>query len=122
MPVRSLSSSVIIWPNASEITRDLKEWACTNALNHSGLLGVGYYGSYARGNWGVGSDLDVVLVVERSDKPVSRRNIDWDCGHLPVPVDLVVYTLDEWMALSESKRRYTRMLLEETEWVYRKGF
>ena len=67
MPVRSLSSSVIVWPNVNEVEQRLSDWAYEVAKVHPELLGVGYYGSYSSGNWGVGSDLDVVLIVKHSN-------------------------------------------------------
>ena len=120
MPVRSLSSSVIVWPSAGEVEESLVEWAHREARIRPGLCGVGYYGSYATGNWGVGSDLDIVLVVEKSEKSVGKRTLEWELAGFQVPVDLCVYTLDEWHALSDSSRRFARMLLEDTKWVYRK--
>ncbi|MBI2230108.1 MAG: nucleotidyltransferase domain-containing protein, partial [Deltaproteobacteria bacterium] len=68
---------------------------------HSGVVRIGYFGSYARGDWGVGSDLDLVIVVESSNQPFERRSVDWDTTDLPVPVDALVYTQDEWEILGQ---------------------
>jgi predicted nucleotidyltransferase len=54
------------------------------------LRALGYFGSYARGDWGVGSDLDIVAVVATTDVPFDRRALHWDLSTLPVPVDLLV--------------------------------
>jgi predicted nucleotidyltransferase len=78
---------------------------------------VGYFGSYARGDWGVGSDLDMVIVVEESTQPFERRAIEWDLTSLPVPADVMVYTLAEWQS-SRSQSKFFQMLQEETVWVY----
>jgi predicted nucleotidyltransferase len=58
-------------------------------------VAVGYFGSYARGDWGVGSDLDLVVIVEASAEPFERR---------AVPVDLLVYTRAEWTRLASRPR------------------
>jgi predicted nucleotidyltransferase len=82
-----------------------------------GLLRIGYLGSYARGDWGVGSDLDLVIVVESSEQPVERRSVEWDATLLPVPVDILVYTKDEWQKLPRQGRFYQTME-REAVWVY----
>ncbi|RCK73677.1 MAG: hypothetical protein ANABAC_2750 [Anaerolineae bacterium] len=74
----------------------LRRWAENAKAQHKSLLRVGYFGSYARGDWGVGSVLDVVLIVSESDLPIARRAAEWDLTELPVPVDVLVYTIREW--------------------------
>ncbi|MDO8665500.1 MAG: nucleotidyltransferase domain-containing protein [Gemmatimonadales bacterium] len=63
-----------------------------------------YFGSYARGDWGVGSDLDVVMIVDDSPEPFERRAARWDATRLPVPADVLVYTRAEWERLSARPR------------------
>ena len=43
--------------------------------------------------------------------------IDWDLTGLPVPTELLVYTIDEWRDLETSRGRFASMLLTETVWV-----
>lgn len=100
MPVRSLNTSVIRWPDGPEVIASLRRWADQTSRTHPEITRVGYLGSYARGNWGVGSDLDVVVVVRSSDKPFIERSAAFDTNSLPVPVDLLVYTEDEFEHLS----------------------
>src|SRR5207249_8986368 len=73
LPVRSLSSSVVIWPDRAAVESALRLWAEGASRIRRELVRVGYFGSYARGDWGVGSDLDVVLVVAGPGAPVARR-------------------------------------------------
>lgn len=65
---------------------------------------VGLFGSYARDDWGVGSDLDVVLLVTETERRFIDRPSSFETYSLPVPVDLVVYTLDEWSRMVEDGR------------------
>ncbi len=113
MPVRSLRSSVLVWPDARRVRAALDEWAGQLRTRHPEVVAVGCFGSYVRGDWGVGSDLDVVLVVAHSDQPRVRRAAHFDAGQLPVPVDLLVYTAAEWRELVAQSDRLTR----EVEWV-----
>lgn len=79
---------------------------------------IGYIGSYARSDWGVGSDLDFVIVVERCKEPFWRRTLEWDLTTLPVPTDLLVYTSEEWQALALHGGRFYRTIEHEAIWVY----
>jgi predicted nucleotidyltransferase len=79
---------------------------------------VGYFGSYARNDWGVGSDLDIVIVLSTCDVPPNRRALTWDTTTLPVPADVLIYSADEWRELTGSNRRFGRMLATEVVWVY----
>jgi uncharacterized protein len=66
----------------------------------------------------VGSDLDLILVLDSSDEPFERRAAEWDTTSLPVPVDLLVYTEEEWREL-DRERRFTKVLEKETVWVWK---
>jgi len=96
MPVRSLHSSVLVWPDRATVDRAVREWAARIARERPEVIRIGYFGSYARGDWGVGSDLDLLVVVDRSEDPFVRRSARWDTTTLPVPADLLVYTAAEW--------------------------
>ena len=119
MPVRSLSSPVLRWPDAETVDRAVRRWAEAVALSHSDVLGIGYFGSYARGDWGVGSDVDLVVVVGKSAQPFFRRAAAWDATELPVPADVLVYTGDEWRALV-SRGSFGRRMAGEMVWVLEK--
>ena len=105
MPVRSLRTSVLIWPKKKRVESALEAWALIHARRKSELLAVGYFGSYARGDWSVGSDLDVVAVVERRNLPLERRTLGWDAGSLPGPVDFLVCTREEFAAILKRLRQ-----------------
>ncbi len=117
MPVRSLSSSVLAWPDARTVDEAVRAWASRAAAERPGVRRIGYFGSYARGDWGVGSDVDVVIVVGEADSPFGRRALEWDLTELPVPADVVVYTDGEWRSL-DPRSRIGRTLREETRWVH----
>ncbi len=118
MPVRSLNSSVFKWPSRVEVARALAAWAPAAVALQPTTLRLGCFGSYARGDWGVGSDLDLVAVVQSSDKPFEQRPADWDLLALPVPAELLVYTQDEWQRLNRDKSRFATTLAREAQWLY----
>ncbi len=118
MPVRSLNSSVLKWPDVQTVRQALQTWADAQLAQRPDILAIGYLGSYARGDWGVGSDLDLVILLENSSIPVLQRGSEWDTTTLPVPVDLLIYTRTEWASLAARKERISRVIQEETVWVY----
>ncbi len=120
MPVRSLSSSVLAWPKKSRIESALISWVDANATSTPELIAVGYFGSYARGDWGVGSDLDLILVLQNSNVPFERRAIRFDTTGLPVPADTLVYTRDELASLMAGGSRFAETIRRETCWVWRR--
>lgn len=117
MPVRSLNSSVLKWPDRKTVAAAAARFAALEAANRPGLLKLGYFGSYARGDWGVGSDLDLVAVVESSDQPFTERPLDWDLMGLPVPAEILIYTTQEWEELLERGDRFAWVMAEELVWL-----
>jgi len=117
MPVRSLNSSVMKWPKRNQVDSAVREWAVNLAKQCPEIEKVGYFGSYACGNWGVGSDLDVILLVTESDLPFYRRAVLYDATSLPVPTDLLVYTAKEWKD-PMGQTRFVQKISKETIWVY----
>ena len=117
MPVRSSSSSVLVWPTRAQAGSALEAWAAANTAVRPDLLRLGYFGSFAGTAWGVGSDLDLVAVVRDSTLPFARRAIEWDLTPLPVSADLLVYTESEWLTLTGSGGRFGRTLAEDVVWI-----
>lgn len=108
------------WPDAHAVEGALRAWTSRVVATHPEVRRIGYFGSYARGDWGVGSDLDLLLVVDRSDAPFERRASAWDTATLPVPVDLLVYTDGEWQAMRRTGRLSDRVA-RETVWLYERA-
>jgi predicted nucleotidyltransferase len=109
---------VLAWPGRNEVHEAVRRWADAQGRRSTSLCAVGYFGSYARGNAGVGSDVDIVLIVSDSERPFHERALDWDATRLPVPADVLVYTTAEWDAMMASADvGFARRLRDETVWV-----
>lgn len=119
MPVRSLNSSVLKWPDRTTVHRAVQTWARRLMSEHHKLRRIGYFGSYARGDWGVGSDLDVVIIVDAADGPFEERLSTVDATELPVPADVLMYTIDEW---NELQGRMREVLQREVVWVAERNY
>lgn len=96
MPVRSLNSSVLKWPDRQTVDAAVRQWAADAAARRCDVALIAYFGSYARGDWGAGSDADILVVLKDTPIPFERRGAEWDASALPVPAEVLVYTEDEW--------------------------
>lgn len=120
MPVRSSTSSVLRWPDRTAVDTAVRRWARAVARANPAVRRIGYFGSYARGDWGVGSDVDIVVIVDDSDQPFARRALDFDATRLPVPADVLVYTPAEWARLT-AEAGFARRVEAEAVWVFTRG-
>lgn len=118
MPVRSLNSSVLKWPSRKVVDRAIRLWTAEQVAGKPDIIRLGYFGSYARGDWGVGSDLDLIAIVKETSHPFERRALQWDLNGLPVPAEIIVYTWSEWEDLQQRDTKFTRMLQRETVWTF----
>ena len=85
--------------------------------HREGVLCVGYFDSYARRDWGVGSDLDLIIIVEHSDLTFTQRNVGWKVDGLPVPVDMLIYARTDRQALHEQRTRFYSTVMQEAVWT-----
>ena len=117
MPVRLLTSSVFKWPDKETVDAAVRGWVEKVAKERPEVVRIGYFGSYARGDWGVGSDLDLIIILESSDKPFEIRAVEWDTAEIPVSTDTLVYTQKEWFDLNQSEIPIPSFV-HEIIWVY----
>jgi hypothetical protein len=94
-----------------------RAWAQELYARDPAVSRVGYFGSYARGNAGVGSDLDLV-VITRGDSS-SRRAGAFDASRLPVPADVLVYSEARWNELRARHSGIARTIAREAKWFER---
>ncbi len=117
MPVRSLSSPVLKWPDAQTVIGAAQAWSDAILANHPSVQRIGMFGSYARGDWGVGSDLDLVVIVDGDPGPFLMRPLAFDTISLPVACDLIVYTVDEWTERQRVGDRFAATMAKELRWL-----
>jgi predicted nucleotidyltransferase len=95
----------------------LNEWAKKVSRSRPEVMRLGFFGSYARGDWGVGSDLDLLIIVDKAPQAFEMRPCTFDTMELPVPTDVLVYTQEEWDSLKQERSFFQNLDLE-TVWVY----
>ena len=98
----------------------VRSWTADQVQQRPDIVRLGYFGSYARGDWGVGSDLDLIAVVNETSESFERRSVNWDLNGLPVSAEIIVYSLPEWEDLEKKDTKFARMLKSEAVWTFSK--
>ncbi|MFN8422192.1 MAG: nucleotidyltransferase domain-containing protein [Anaerolineae bacterium] len=76
--MRSLSSPTLKWPDAEQVFAAVRAWAASVMAARPDVVDIGIFGAYARGDWGVGSDVDVVIVVDDPAGAYLTRGLAFD--------------------------------------------
>ena len=117
MPVRSLTQSVLRWPQPEAVLAAAAAWAQQQRRRCPALMRVGVYGSYGRGDAGVGSDLDLLLLDQAAAGPQQQRLQQWPLAELPLSCDALVLTPEEYDALIASGSRMALELQRDLRWL-----
>jgi hypothetical protein len=117
MPESLQPGSVLRWPSAEQVLEQAERWAERQHHLNPELLAVGVFGSYGRGDAGVGSDLDLVLILRECSEPIWQRLRHWQTGSLPLACDLLLYSLREWQTLPQWNPRLAAVLRQDTRWL-----
>lgn len=115
MPVKSLHSSVRKWPDRTEVFESFRAWARHQMTVRRDIARIGCFGSIVKGTWGVGSDIDIIIILNDSNIHPLRRAAQWDTTGLPVPADVVVLTQRE--AEKAASYRFRNVIEKEVVWV-----
>ena len=118
MPVRSLTQSVLRWPEPELVLRQVTDWAGRMAAEHRGLERVGVFGSYGRGESGVGSDLDLLLIDSQAAGPQRQRLLVWPLAELPLSCDALVLTPAEHADLLANGSAMAAALARDNRWLW----
>lgn len=117
MPVRYLNSPVLKWIDAETVLQAVQAWSEHVFAQHPEVVRIGLFGSYARGDWGVGSDIDLVIIVRDTSVPFIERARYFDTSDLPLSTDLLVYTEAEWQKMLR-EGHFAPRIEREARWFY----
>jgi predicted nucleotidyltransferase len=112
---------VLRWPDGDQVHKSVVGWTEQLLKTRTDVVLVGYFGSYARNEWGPGSDLDILVVLEDSPLPFGKRSLGHGILDLPVSVDLLVYTVREFHDLGKHSAMFHERLMKEAVWTYGPG-
>ena len=104
------------WPKLSKIVSAAKTWARQTKTIDPRVVAIGYFGSYARLDYGYGSDLDLILIVDGHPHDFDTP-YHWDTRDIPVPCDVLTYNLDQWQKLARNGTSFHQTIMEEAVWL-----
>ena len=112
-----MSSVVIKSVDEARVRKAMDDYAQRLLAARSEIEEIVVFGSFVRGDFAPGSDLDVFLLLTHSEKRVRDRVPDYLPRTFPVPLDLFPFTREDITALGpspildavrDSKWRYVR--------------
>ena len=112
MPVRSLHSPVLKWPDREAVLAAARQWAQDLRSRDARVARIGCFGSYARGDEGVGSDLDFVVIVRAGES-----DCRFGVSRPPVPADVIVFDEPHWAGLRGEPTGIARTIAREAVWL-----
>lgn len=98
----SLSSVVVKSVDAARVRLAVDQYAKSLLERRPDVEEIVVFGSFAKGTYSPGSDIDLLVVLRGSDKPVRDRIPDLLPGAFPVGIDLVPCTRAELEAGRDS--------------------
>lgn len=90
-----MSSVLIKSVDPAKIRRSVDEYARRVFAEHPEVEEIIVFGSFAKGNYAPGSDVDILIVLSDSDRPFRDRIPELLPGAFPVGLDLFPYTRAE---------------------------
>jgi len=105
------------WPSKDQVRNDIRQWLDTELKRHPEAIAVIASGSFIGEHWGVGSDLDLIIIVNESGTPFVKRAIAWDTSSISVPTDTLIYTVDEWRKMREKSYRLVLEAEKKGVWL-----
>jgi hypothetical protein len=109
------------------VLQAVQQWARLEAQRCPSLEKVGVYGSYGRGDAGVGSDLDLLLIDADAAGTQSSRYRRWPFEELPLSCDALVLSPAELAHLLDSRQcedpavaAMAHALRSECRWIWQR--
>ena len=118
MPVRSLTQSLLRWPEPQQVLTLVVDWVVQIAPEHPGLQRLAVFGSYGRGDASVGSDLDLLLIDGLAHGPQHQRLLAWPLADLPLSCDALVLTPAEHQTLLADGSAMAAALARDSRWLW----
>ncbi len=112
MTRRRSSNSVVVWSSNREAAEAaVADLAARLRSAHPELRRIVWFGSWIDGRPGPWSDVDLCLVLERSDKRFRDRIPDYLPDRFPLPLDVFPYTEKELARLALESPGWHRQIL-----------
>jgi predicted nucleotidyltransferase len=88
------------YADPERIRKAVRSYAHDLRTTHREILSLRWFGSWIKGTASVGSDVDLCVIIDRSDKPRRERIPDFLPRTFPVGIDLFIFTEGEFAKLA----------------------
>ena len=114
--------SEICWPDnfINRKTNNLVKRFLNLIIKKFNLKKIIVFGSFARGDYHKGSDLDLVIVGEFKERFIDRIGKIIELNDSDLEIEAIVYTEEEFQKMIQERRPFIEQVLEEGIVVYEK--
>lgn len=117
MPKKSSNSVKVVFADKANVLRQLKDYAKSIKRMHPEVEQVGYFGSYANGTYGPASDVDLLIILRKSDKRFLDRIPAFLPDNLSICCDVFPYTDEEIEKMKQDGNPWIFHILGEVVWL-----
>lgn len=107
----------VVFADKANVLRLLKDYVKSIKRTHPEVERVGFFGSYANDTYGPASDVDLLVILRRSDKRFLDRIPDYIPNNLCVSCDVFPYTNEEIEKMKQERIPWIRHVLREAVWL-----
>ena len=88
-------SARVRYADPERIRKAVQNHAAALRAVHPEIRSIRWFGSWSKGTASPGSDVDLCILIDRTDKPARDRVPDFLPRTFPVGIDLFIYTEEE---------------------------
>jgi len=114
---KSSNSVKVVFADKANVLRQLEDYVKRIKQTHPEVERVGYFGSYANDTYGPASDVDLLIILQQSDKRFLDRIPDFLLENLSICCDVFPYTSEEIEKMQIQNNPWIRHILKETIWL-----
>ena len=122
MRKQSSHSVKIRFADKEAVFRGLSRYLDELKENHPEVEAVGLFGSYSTGDYSVGSDVDLLVILKDSLIPLPDRIVAFLPTRFPVGVDVFPYTVEELRRMNNEGNFWIKHILGEVKWLHGEKF
>jgi predicted nucleotidyltransferase len=119
MPEPSSPSVKVTFTNKDQILKALEDLIEEWTRKYPEIEQVILFGSFARGDYFPGSDVDVLILLNTSNKPFLNRIVEFLPRSFPVDIDVFPYTLEEFHYMANDPYSIVTRAVTEGKLLYR---
>lgn len=116
-----MSSVRVAFTDRKEVLSAVTRWLARLAAGRPEVVRAILFGSYARDDFGPGSDVDLLLILHGHPEPFHRRIVDYLPDGVGLPIDVFPYTEDEVAARLAEGDPWMSGILKAGQEIYKRG-